>query len=299
MNFVIYTPHYDPESGGIMVLYKLYSLLNKHGHTAKIWNWTKIHSHENRIINGKISAGYFIPSTISKVDIECPYLINIAKEIDIQDSVVIYPEIIEGNPLRAKRVVRWLLNKPGAIMGTASYGLDELIIYYSEHFLPFGAKANHRHQLKLFEHREDLYKDIKPIKRSNCYFMVRKGGDTPLTYHPPGSIQVDGLRHRELAPLFQTAELFISYDLHTAYSAFASICGCDSVVVPRTGMTKEQWKSGKDVSEMNGIAYGLEDIQRARNTRPDLLHGFRQIETNNYSQVTNFLQLCQEYFNNK
>ena len=296
MKFIIYTPHYDPNSGGIIVLYKLYSILNKLGHTAKIWNWTKIHSHENRIINGKINAGHFIPSTISKVDIDCPYQIILAKEADVQDSIVIYPEIVEGNPLGAKRVVRWLLNKPGAISGTVSYGLDELTLHFSEHFLPIGLPVEPRYQLKIFDYKSDIYINIQPETRINCYFMVRKGGDVPLTYHPPGSIQVDGLGHKELAQLFQTAKLFISYDLHTAYSAFASLCGCDSVVVPRIGMLKEQWKAGKDIAEMNGIAYGFEDIPQARNTRADLLHSFNEVEPKNESQVINFLNLCDSYF---
>jgi hypothetical protein len=89
--------------------------------------------------------------------------------------------------------------------------------------------------------------------------------------------------------------MFISYDMHTAYSLFASLCGCDSVVVPRAGMSKEQWKVGKDKSDLDGIAYGYEDIERARQTRPAMAARVQEGQALNVKAMNNFLATCKIY----
>lgn len=296
LKFIFYTPHYDDNSGGLIAIYKLAHMLNENSHTAKIWHWTRLHKNEIRMINGKVSKEFAIPSKVSHIDVDCPYPIIEANEKDIQDSIVVYPEIIEGNPLGAKNVVRWLLNKPGAITGSTSYGFGDLIFYYAEHFLPNGLIADESFRLKITDMKKHIYKDNHEGERKGIYYMVRKGRDVPLTYHPDNAVQVDGKSHAELAKIFASAQMFISYDLHTAYSLFASLCGCDSVVVPRPGMSKEQWKVGKDESDLDGIAYGYEDIERARQTRPAMIARLQQAEVINLDEMNNFLNTCKQYF---
>jgi hypothetical protein len=232
---------------------------------------------------------------VSLADVDCPYPIIEAAPDDIRDSIVIYPEIIEGNPLGAKKVVRWLLNKPGAITGTSSYGFGDLIFYYADHFLPEGFIADESFRLKITDLKTHTYKDDHERKRQGVYYMVRKGRDVPLTYHPANALQVDGKSHAELAEIFAKAQMFISYDLHTAYSLFASLCGCDSVVVPRPGMSKEQWKIGKDQSDLDGIAYGYEDIERARQTRPAMIARVHQGQAINLQAMNTFLATCERH----
>ncbi len=291
--FIFYAPHFDDNSGGSIAIYKLAHLLNEHGHVAKIWHWTRLHQNEIRIINGKVMSEFFIPSGISRVDMECPYSVIEATPEDINDSTVIYPEIIEGNPLGAQKVVRWLLNKPGMITGNTSFGFDDLILYYSEHFLPNRMVPDDRFRIKIIDFKKHIYKDTYCGKREGVYYMVRKGGDVPQTYHPADAVQVDGMSHSELAKIFSTAKTFISYDLHTAYSIYASLCGCDSVVVPRPGVTKEQWKRGGDQSEMYGTAYGFDDLEFARETRSKMIDRINTIEDENLYSMGRFIQACE------
>jgi hypothetical protein len=77
--FVIYAPPYDENSGGIVVLYQLHDLLIKLGFNSKICIWE-----------------------------EEKYLLPFISH----NAVIVYPEIIDGNPLKAKSIVRWLLYKP-------------------------------------------------------------------------------------------------------------------------------------------------------------------------------------------
>ena len=297
MKFIFYTPHYDDNSGGLIAIYKLAHLLNENGCTAKIWHWTRLHENEVRMINGKVAKEFFIPQHVSQADVNCPYPIIEATVEDICDSIVVYPEIIEGNPLGANKVVRWLLNKPGAITGATSYGFGDLIFHYADHFLPDGLLVEEQFRLKITDMKTHLYKDIYQGQRQGVYFMIRKGGDiSPHNYHPVNAIQVDGRSHSELADIFSKAELFISYDLHTAYSLFASLCGCDSVVVPRPGMTKEQWKVGKDRSDIEGIAYGYEDIDRARQTRAAMIMRVEDGQARNIQAMENFKLTCARHF---
>ncbi len=293
--FIFYTPHYDDNSGGLIAIYKLAHLLNENGHQAKIWHWTRLHKNEVRMINGKVAKEFFIPKNVSQIDVDCPYPIIEAAEEDIADSIVVYPEIIESNPLGAKRVVRWLLNKPGAITGATSYGFGDLIFHHADHFLPDGLQANEQFRLHISDMKTYLYKDTYQGKREGVYFMVRKGRDVPRTYHPKGAIQVDGKSHAELAEIFAKAQMFISYDLHTAYSKYASLCGCDSVVVPRPGLSREQWKVGKDQADTDGIAYGYEDIERARKTRPAMIATINEGQALNLQAMNNFLTTCERY----
>jgi hypothetical protein len=290
--FVFYTPHYDDNSGGSIAIFKMAHLLNQAGHDARIWHWTRLHANEVRVINGKITKEFLIPSGISRVDIDCPYPIVEATPEDVSDSIVVYPEVIEGNPLGARRVVRWLLNKPGAITGVTSFGFDDLILYYNDQFLPNGVVANEEFMIKVTDWKTNIYRGDYVGERKGIYFMVRKGRDVPLNYHPKDAIQVDGLSHAELAGIFSVAKMFISYDLYTAYSTYASLCGCDSVLVPRRGMSREQWKSSGNHSHLDGIAYGFEDIERARRTRGKMIARIEAGNSENMLAVEKFVRAC-------
>lgn len=292
MKFVIYGPHYDDNSGGSIALYKLCRVLTELGHEAKIWQWTRAHPHESRLINGKYTTYFNYGVDVKLEDDPHFFTYKDASLEDIDGAIVVYPEIVEGNPLGGTRVVRWLLNKPGAVLGSIAFGLDELTFFFDEQFLPDGWEADPMRKLRILEWKWDVYARTNYGHREGTCYMVRKGSELPLTYHPEDAIQVDGFSHRELAAMFNRCEQFISYDHFTAYSLYAALCGCESIVVPRDDVNEEEWRAAFPF----GVAYGFEDLDRARGTMPNIVSMIAGEEAENLKMVSNFVSVCESEF---
>ena len=113
--YIIYTPIYKADSGGIIVLHKLCAMLRDLGYEAMIWPSRKPLLRELATLKGlKRHIRWYtkvLPRHLTgKEDIKSPYNLAVAGNADIKNSVVIYPEVIKGNPLRAGKVVRWSLS---------------------------------------------------------------------------------------------------------------------------------------------------------------------------------------------
>lgn len=61
----------------------------------------------------------------------------------LNESIVIYPETIRGNPLGARHIVRYLLRKPRFSNGHFAefYGDNDYFIHFAEEFRPLGLKS--------------------------------------------------------------------------------------------------------------------------------------------------------------
>src|SRR4051794_23881777 len=106
--FLIYAPPFTHRSAGCRALYRLCHLLNRSGTTARMIAWEPAGS-----------------------EWDAPFLLP-----DVRDSVVIYPELILGNPLWARKVVRWTLNYPGHLGGDTIYGTNEMVFVYLRDMIP-------------------------------------------------------------------------------------------------------------------------------------------------------------------
>src|ERR1051326_2446805 len=106
--FLIYAPPFTYKSAGCRALYRLCHLLNRSGTSARI-----------------------IPYEPAGSEWDTPFLLPA-----VQDSVVIYPETVHGNPLWARKVVRWALNYPGNLGGDLIYGPDEMVFVYLRDMIP-------------------------------------------------------------------------------------------------------------------------------------------------------------------
>lgn len=292
MKFIIYTPPYDANSGGTLVLHKLAEILQKLGYSVSLWYSNKPHISQLASLNGwKMSLRYF-QTRLKKTPKSSQFKEAIHK--DIQDAVVIYPEVVDGNPLKGKNVVRWLLNKPGELSNKVEYGKDDLFFFFDKHFNDAQLNPHDRNHLNVIELMGDIYKNTNHMPRSGTCFMVRKGKGRLLNQHEENAQQIDGMSHRQIASVFNHCKYFVSYDAYTMYSVYAAMCGCIPVVVPVQGVSKNEWHSREE--NRYGLAYGWDDVDWAVSTRANLYKHLSEIEIRSMESVTNFVSICEEYF---
>lgn len=295
IRFVVYTPLYREDSGGIIVLHKLASLLKDMGHDVRIWPQQKPSLYELASTDGlKKLVRWLTLRTLGRQDLASPYRLLLARHRDIKDSVTVYPEIISGNPLRSRKVVRWFLNMPGAISGRSEFGEGELFFFYQERFNDWVLNPDKNRRLTITEVMRDTYVNENTGPRKGQCYMVRKGRNRSLDYHENGALQVDGIPHKELAQIFNQHKYFVCYDPYSMYCRYAAMCGCIPVVVPEAGVTKEQWRP--EVYNRYGIAYGWDDLPWAIETRPQLMELLAESERRNDELVRNFVATVKSRF---
>lgn len=187
----IYAPPYQQNSGGIKVLYKLNELLNERGINSSILTW--------------------------------------GEDLEDKDSIVVYPEVIKGNPLNAKHVVRYVLYYPGVNGGDKVYLNNEHVFTYSNMFL--GSIKNVVQGRLYISTIEDIFED-KGKKRDKICCYGGKGGnlaDMPINWL---EITRDYPAKRErLVEIFQTSICFVCFDPCTVMIQEANLCGCPVVLM--------------------------------------------------------------------
>jgi hypothetical protein len=115
----IYAPAYLDVSAGIRALHYLCHSLNQMGYLS----WMVIHG---------MASG---DTPLVSPNLNTPVLNSEIRDLHFDNGevpIVIYPETIPGNPLKAQVVVRWILNYPGALAGPMDFPDGERLIAYSK-----------------------------------------------------------------------------------------------------------------------------------------------------------------------
>jgi len=264
MNIYIYTNSYDANSGGAVVLHRLCHIINT---TSQYQAYiVKL----DPFCYGTKTIRKFLSKLKWEIINKHKFKVNPLWETPVweknkktpEESVVIYPEIINGNPLKIKNVVRWFLHQPGYHTNIIDYGENELYFKFNSAIKDFHKKNcfTSKNELKVIYYPIDIYSPNNNIEKDidTCY-LVRKGTNKkPI--HSPDAIKIDGLDHHQIAGIFRRSRNFISYDDYTAYSIFAVLCGCNSFVVPANGQDINDWYP--NVNDRYGISFGFSDEQR-------------------------------------
>jgi hypothetical protein len=297
--FIIITPSFNENVGGVIALHLLCHRLNVNGIKAFIFDinqpifkdsfffinwWRKKKYHRKR------AKGFFKHNS----EWETPEISKISN-IDKQEFIFIYPEIIQGNPLKAKKIVRWFLYNPRYDVYYDEGGKC-LDVFYSNAWIPKNHRSTNLLRVTWFQ---SIYLKFQSDKQFNqarngiCY-QIRKNDSNSKLKLPSNAVNIDGLDHLSISRIFESHEFFYSYDLYSMYSAYASLCGCKSIVLPKEDMTKEIWYPNEE--DRYGLAYGDDQIEWSIQTRPLLIKRIKGKVEEEHKQLINFVNDCNKFF---
>jgi hypothetical protein len=306
---LIVAPSYSANNGGSIILHKLCHIINSLGREAYLFPF--VDNFELNKFNYKSVLLRFFKKHLREPfrkfktipNLNTPVLKKRPENIATDEWIVVYPEIIFGNPLYAKNVVRWLLHNPGfhnkdnSTRGGYFYGSGELYFRIGNWFKDFQHPGSTTSPffLQIFHYPFHLYnKNDVEVQRSGTAYCIRKGINKKISHDLTDSILIDGLKHEEISKIFKRVKTFISYDPHTTFSYFAALCGCDSIVIPDEGITEEDWVPNEE--DRYGVAYGFESIDKARQTANLVFDRFKKFEESSESSVISFLRETDKFF---
>lgn len=206
--YILYGAHYNEKSAGCVACHRLVHDLNESGFDAFSRHPTNPSWNERRLSN-------FGAALLTRYG----------------NAIVIYPEIVSGNPLRAGRVARWVLFFPGQLGGDEQYSPDELVFTWSQKYY------NTDRVLSLDLVDRELFNDRDlPPKELDCFYHGKGSlsssekasfskGLTEITFKWPAS-------RPELANLLRRTRVLYTNDGHTALVREARLCGCQIILVP-------------------------------------------------------------------
>ena len=307
MKYYIYAPSYNENSGGIVVLHRLCHLINSIDDceaylvpyiperlsivklSAFIRDLFKV---SRWLLTGAFFNVFFKINRNWNTPVIRSYKIK-----DIDKAIVIYPEITYGNPLNAKNVVRWFLHQPGYFTKEINFGVNELHYKFNSMIKDFHhcLSTLSDEELKVIYYPLDYYNMDGAKNDGGCCHLIRKGKDKKAC-HPEDSVSIDGLSHQKISTIFKKSKRFISYDDYTAYSLFAVLCGCESIVVPGDGISKEQWYPNP--TDRYGLAYGFseDELLLAKKTSAKVLEHILSEHQRSLENVERFIKKTTSFF---
>ena len=185
-SYIIMAPPYRDNSGGVRILHELRRHLEERGY----------------------------PATISQ-GCNAPY-----------NAIVIYPEVVSGNPMSGNTVVRYVLYYPGVLGGEKQYDTKEIIFTFLPAFYPEAPFLT-------VPIVEDFFRD-EGLPRSGKYVWTHKGKNIPRIPETDGLTDISdwNIDRKAMAGFLNKIEVLYSYDSCTVVHNEARRCGCKVIVIP-------------------------------------------------------------------
>jgi hypothetical protein len=271
LKFVIAAPAFQG-SGGVIALHSLCDRLNRIGHTATMCPMGE---------NFTTRPGWNTP---------------VALNADLDGAIVVYPEIVEGNPLGAARVVRWMLNRPGYIAGRGmSESPDDLLVAYTSAidptvpvlFLPVVDPT-------VFFPKDSpgsgalLWVGKNTGRAADVGVDFEAMGATEITFRWPATKQ-------ELGDAMRRADVLYTLDTMSAICLEATLCGTPVVLFPDS-----RWDRATIERSEGGVAglcwYGEDDLDACRTAALTAYPRYLDSLAVADRSVAEFAALCESHF---
>lgn len=271
--YYIETPPYRRSSAGIRVMHMLCHVLNRLGEEA-----------------------YVFTSEVSP-DLNTPTVTEDVVRRHLQagrEPIVVYPEIVSGNPRRAKSVVRYVLNVPGLIGGDKTFAETELVYAYGRNLLPPNAPPGHvlffpSVDSSLFNNRDN------PLDSQRQGILVYPGRHlNALKEHPElahGTVITSTwpASRAELAALMRRSEMLYCFE-STAIALEAVLCGCPAVVLPSPLFDGNAISSAELGREGMAFSDAPEEIDYARRTVGQMQATYQRLEEEFWVKLQQFIR---------
>ena len=254
--YYVWAPRYNETSAGVVVLHLLCHSLNVSGQEAYLIIESSLR------VDECVKKGLLTPILTRKILLQ--------HQREKRQPVIIYPEVVMGNPLGASKIVRYYLNKPGFFTGAKHLNLNEFNLAYTSSMLNGYQEADHILYLPLINTNLFCVPE-RPEKRVSgkvCYYLGRnRDAKRTSVLIKPDSVEIT-LKYPankiELVKIFQECEYFISYQ-DSGLCLEATLCGCIAIILPNKDT--ESPLSEKETM-MYGIAWGDSpgEIARAQAT---------------------------------
>jgi hypothetical protein len=223
---------------------------------------------------------------------------------DAVTPILVYPEIVSGNPFGGACVVRYALNYPGALSGDKIFDKRELCFSYSK---VLAEHTNYPENI-LFIPASDtriFYPATSEKQRSGTCFYASKYQNShkgTLFETTRDSLEItSGLANsqtpEEIAEIFRTSEIFYTYE-NTALAIEATLCGCPAVFLPNAHL---QSIIASEELGTEGFAWGdaPEEVARAKETVKKAFDNYTRNIKKFYQDLDIFISKTQSHVKQK
>lgn len=179
--------------------------------------------------------------------------------------ILVYPEVIPGNPFGAHTIVRYVLNFPGLLGGDTAYPPRELVFGYSR---VLATRAGSDQVVFIPTSDPTVFTPDPPRERRGACFwamkyrLVHDGALFPVT---AGAVEITrdlpaSQTPAEIADLFRRSEVFYAYE-NTALALEAALCLCPTVFLPNPWL--DEVIAVRELG-WDGFAWGTKPTEVAR-----------------------------------
>jgi hypothetical protein len=198
------------------------------------------------------------------------------------EPIVVYPEVMVGNPLGATTVVRYVMNVPGFFTGKRmEEGPEDMLFFYSPQFIEDRDPRDVDYLMaptidpRLFRPDPDQVRDKVLVYQHR--FPV---ADIDMSLFPAGAellTMENPLSLAELARLFQRTKVLYSYEL-SGTCTMAAACGVPVIYRPEGGMTQlpTTFLLGDNGAALSDEVGGLERATRTVGKAAEAIAGWEQ-----------------------
>lgn len=297
---LIAAPAYDHRSAGIRVLHTVCNELNLMGRTAHLVFYR---------FSPLGGADYYFSAADDHFSPEHRAIPRLAHSEDLDaikkmaaESIMVYPEVLQGNPLSGKKIVRYVLNKPESNGYPMLESADDLIVCFSRHYWPTPTPVlNLLIDDPLFNDN-----DTKPAheRQMDCSY-IGKGNKFGPCFKVPGTVMIERIWPGDkegLAIMLRNTRYFYTWDLVTQTNLDAVRCGAIPVVMrwhpfDKSILTTETGALPyAEVAVQNDALILLHQPEEYELKRQCFIDSYRKIAGSNGERVAEFIRLLDQHF---